>query len=288
VRTATARIVEAHLNWVRVKGLSPKTVHNRAGVLTRLDRFLEGRDLLKATPDELEAFLGMPSKNQASRAVDGSHLKQFFKWATAKGHVKRDPTVLLPVPRKPRRLPRPLSLEDAATAIALADPEMRIILGLACMCGLRADEIARLRGTDVLWDHDPPLLHVRGKGDKDRRVPVPPQLAEWLGDWYRSGPLIRYRAPGRQHDHMPAYMISSRANQYLHKLGMSAVHSLRHTAGSWFYRESGRDLRLTQEFLGHASPVSTAIYTKIDPDEMSAISRRLELPLPTTTRENTP
>lgn len=286
MRPATARIVERHLDWVRVLGRSSKTVHNRAGVIARLDRFLDGKDVLAATDDDLEAFLGQVTKNQSTRAVDGSHLRQFYKWLTAKGHIDRDPTVLLPVPKKPRRLPRPLPIPDAATAIALAPPETKLILSLACMAGLRADEIARLRGTDVLWDYDPPLLHVRGKGDKDRRVPVPPQLAELLAHWHRTGPLIRYRDPKRQHEHLPAVNISQRANHYLYSLGMTSIHTLRHTAGSWFYRESGRDLRLTQEFLGHATPVSTAIYTQIDPDEMSAVSRRMELPLPTTTREN--
>jgi integrase len=280
MRPATSRIVEQHLGWVRIKGLSEKTQANRLGTLTRLDRFLGGKDILKVTEEDLEAFLAMPSKIASTRAVDGSHLRQFYKWTTAKGFTSQDPTVLLPIPRKPQRLPRPLPLVDAATAIAMAPPEIALILGLACMCGLRAKEIAALRGTDVLWDYDPPLLHVNGKGNKDRRVPVPPQLAAMLAEAPRTGPLIRYRAPGRQHEHLPAVNISQRANNYLYSLGMASVHKLRHTAATWFYRESGRDLLLTGQFLGHSTVASTQVYAKVDPEEMSAVSQRLELPLP--------
>lgn len=280
MRPHTATIVEQHLGYVRLLGRSEKTVHLRHGTLIRLDRFLAGVDILRVTPEQLEAFLAMPSKIASTRAVEGSHLRQFYKWATAKGYTKRDPTILLPVPKKPRRLPRPLPIPDAATAIALAPPDTALILGLACMAGLRADEISRLRGTDVLWDHDPPLLHVRGKGDKDRRVPVPPQLAEMLADAPRTGWLIRYRDPKRAHQQFPAVNVSGRANQYLYSLGMTSVHKLRHTAGTWFYQASGHDLLLTQRFLGHSSPISTQVYVAIAPDDMSEVSRKFELPLP--------
>lgn len=285
MRQVTERVVQRHLDWVRILGRSPKTLHNRENTLRRLDRFLRNKDILKATSDDLEAFLGQPSKIASTRAVDGSHLRQFYKWAVAKGHVRQDPAALLPVPKKPGRLPRPTPIPDAATAIALAPPEMKLILSLACMAGLRADEIARLRGTDVLWDYDPPLLHVRGKGDKDRRVPVPPQLAELLADWHRTGPLIRYRDPKRQHEHLPAVNISQRANHYLYSLGLNSVHKLRHTAGTWFYEASGYDLLLTAQFLGHSSVTSTQMYAKVNPARVSEVSRNFELPLPTTTRE---
>lgn len=281
MRPSTAKIVQRHLDWVRLLGRSQKTLDLRYGTLVRLDRFLGNGDILRVDGDDLEAFLAMPSKIASTRRVEVSHLRQFYRWTTAKGITKRDPSILLPVPRVPRRLPRPLPIPDAATAIALAPPDVALILGLACMAGLRADEISRLRGTDVLWDHDPPLLHVRGKGDKDRRVPVPPQLAEMLADAPRSGWLVRYQDPRRALEQFPAVNVSGRANQYLYSLGMTSLHKLRHTAGTWFYQASGHDLLLTQRFLGHASPISTQVYVAIAPDDMSAVSARFTLPLPT-------
>lgn len=280
MRAQTRKVVDKHLDWVRLLGRAERTLHLREGTLIRLDRFLGNRDILQATGDDLEAFLAIPSKIASTRRVEISHLRQFYHWTTARELTKRNPTLLLPVPRTPRRLPRPIPIPDAATAIALASPDVALILGLACMAGLRADEISRLRGTDVLWDHDPPLLHIRGKGDKDRRVPVPPQLATILADAPRSGWLVRYKDPKRQLERFPAFNVSSRANQYLYSLGLQSVHKLRHTAGTWFYQASGHDLLMTQRFLGHSSPISTQVYVDVCPDDMSDVSAKFKLPLP--------
>lgn len=278
MRPKTMAIVDAHLAYVRLLGRSPKTEHLRAGTLRRLDTYLNGTDILRATEEQLEGFLSLPSKAQDTRAVEVSHLRQFYKWAAAKGHVKKDPTVLLPTPAKTRRLPRPIPVVDAATAIEMAPDDLALILALACLAGLRADEIARLSGTDVDWSYDPPLLWIRGKGNKERRVPAPPQLARMLGDAPRTGPLVRYRNPARQFEHVHAWLVSQRANQYLHGLGLPSVHKLRHTAATWFYRESGYDLLLTKEFLGHATVTSTQVYVKVEPGRIANVSRTLELP----------
>jgi integrase len=278
VRPKTVDVVHQNLAYLRLLGRSEKTEHLRAGTLRRLDEYLAGTDILRATEEQLEGFLSLPSKCQDTRAVEVSHLRQFYKWATAKGIVKKDPTLLLPSPKKKRRLPRPTPIESAATAIEMGTGDRPLILSLACLSGLRADEIARLEGTDVDWSYDPPLMWIRGKGDKERRVPAPPQLARLLAGAPRTGPLIRYKDPKKAQQHVPAWLVSQRANQYLHSLGLPSVHKLRHTAATWFYRESGYDLLLTQQFLGHSSPTSTAVYAKVEPARMAEVSRGLELP----------
>ena len=276
MRQTTSDIIEAHLAWLRLRGRSDATVRMRAGTLRRLSEHLGKRDILRVKLDDLEGFLSIRSKGQDARSVEGSHLRQFYKWAVARGHLGKDPTVLLAVPPKTRRLPRPLPIDDVIMAVELATPDVRLLLLAAVLAGLRAGEIARLSGEDVDWGSDPPLILVHGKGGRERRVPAPPQLAAALADAPRSGPIVRYE-DGRA-DHVPAWLVSQRANQYLRSLGLTSIHTLRHTFATWFLRESGRDLRLTQETLGHVSPVSTAIYTRVDPADAAAVAARMELP----------
>jgi integrase/recombinase XerC len=248
----------------------------RAATMRRLSEYLGKRDILRASLDDLEGFLSLPSKGQDARCVEGSHLRQFYQWAVARGHLKADPTLLLAVPQKTRRLPRPLPIADVIMAVELASDDVRLLLLAAVLAGLRAGEISRLRGEDIDWGYDPPLILVRGKGGRERRVAAPPQLARELALASRTGPIVRYQ-DGRD-EHVPAWLVSQRANQYLRALGLTSIHTLRHTFATWFLRESGRDLRLTQETLGHASPVSTAIYTRVDPADAAAVAARMELP----------
>lgn len=255
--------VRAFLDDCRLRNLRSSTIDQKRRCLTRLARVV---DPLEATTDDLRAHLARPMMAE-SRATELSHLKSFYKFCLLEGLVDRDPTIRIQRPKVPRRLPRPMPEDDLEMALDLAGQEVRTILMLAGFAGLRAKEIAGLRGEHVLWEHDPPmLLIVEQKGGGESAVPVCSYLAGQLALLPRSGWMFP------RHDGNPGptppWLISRRANRFLHSIGIGhTLHSARHRYGTKVYRSSGRDLRLTQDLMRHASPVSTALYTWCDPEE---------------------
>jgi len=206
-----------------------------------------------------------------------SHLHMFYTWARREQLVDHDPTELVERPKTTLHLPRPIHERDLAIAVALATPTMRAALLLAAGCGLRCIEITRLRWDDITVD----TIRVRGKGNKSRVIPLHPAARDALEHvdrqrqhvftwrWARNTPTARY-AEGQ---------LTSRAiNDYLRSVGVGATaHQLRHYAATEALRSS-HDLRAVQELLGHASPTTTSIYTKILVEHLVDVVAGIRLP----------
>ena len=262
--TTAAGVVGRYLDDCRRRNLRPGTINQKRLALRRLDRAVQPTPLLDVTHDHLVAHLDRLHQPE-SRATETSHLRTFYRWAVTEDLLAVDPSAKLVRPRVPRRLPRPMPTTDLAVAIDTAPERVRPWLVLAAYAGLRACEIAGLRACDLLWDNDPPLVVVdQGKGGHARAVPMSPVVAVELAGAARAGWLFRRRdgQPGP----VPAHLVSRLANQHLHGLGIThTLHTLRHWFATETLRVNGGDLRETQELLGHQSPVSTAIYTWVDP-----------------------
>lgn len=259
----TGPAVAAFIEDARRRNLRPGTITQKRYALGRLARWLHA-PLLEATHEDLTAYLDRLDKPE-SRATELSHLRSFYRWAVVEGLLTVDPTARLIRPRVPRRLPRPMPDGDLAVALDLAPERIRPWLLLAAYAGLRACEVAPLRAEDLLWANDPPLILVgEGKGGHMGAVPMAPLLADELRALPSRGWLFTYRdgRPG----HVPPHLVSSRANRYLRDLGIThTFHTLRHWFGTQTLRANGGDLRQSQELMRHQSPVSTAIYTWVDP-----------------------
>ena len=267
---------DGYLDDCRRRNLRPSTINQKRLTLARLARAIHPTPLLEATHGQLAAHLDRLDQPEA-RATETSHLRTFYRWAHIEGLVDPDPAVRLVRPRVPRRLPRPMPTNDLAVAVDTAPERVRPWLLLAAYAGLRACEIANLRACDLLWVNDPPLLVVdQGKGGHSRAVPMGPVVADELAGLPRSGWLFPRRdgRPGPS----PPHLVSRLANQHLHGLGIEhTLHTLRHWFATETLRVNGGDLRETQELLGHQSPVSTAIYTWVDP--RAAAATVAELPV---------
>lgn len=260
--TMVIQEVARHLSWARRRGLRPTTVDQRRRCLARLVRHANLTDPLEATEEQLEAFTDRLAGTDGM-AAEVSHLRGFYRWALDYELISFDPSARLVRPRIARRLPRPISDEDLELALADPTPRVRPILYLAAYAGLRAQDMCGLRREDIRWS-ERTLLITDGKGGDEGIVDMCSTLVWALrtSDLPRSGWLFPYH-DGRA-GHLPGYRISQLANHYLHSLGISAtLHQLRHWAGTKFYVAT-RDARATQEFLRHASPASTAIYTAVD------------------------
>lgn len=232
-----------------------------------------GGEILTASRDQLQDFTDRLTEPE-SRATEISHLRQFYGWALLEGFISADPSVWLVRPRLPRRIPRPMNEPDLAMAIQFAPERVRPWLLLGAYAGLRAVDMASLRANDIWWaDHL--IVLPDSKGGHEGAVPMAPFLEAELreSNLPRSGWLFPRMDDGK--GHVPPHRISQLANRYLHSMGISeTLHQTRHRFGTEAYKASGRDQRVTQELLRHASANSTARYTYVDPhDAARAVSR---------------
>ncbi len=139
------------------------------------------------------------------------------------------------------------------------------MLWLAAYAGLRAHDMAQLRGEHLLWDRDPPMIFIEdSKGGKARTVPMSPHFSLLRSCLPATGWCFPY-VDGTA-GHITAHYVSKMCNDYLHSLGIvETLHQLRHWAITEWYRSSDRDLVVTQALAGHEHIGTTRLYTWTDP-----------------------
>jgi site-specific recombinase XerD len=271
------------LDWVsamRAEGLAEATVVRRRATARRFADWIGGEGkLLVATSPQVDGWLsslrcrdGRPIQPQ-SRAAYLKDLRKLYGWLARYEHVTRDPTARIPLPRSPRYRPRPIATSDLRTALGAADDRMRVILSLAAFAGLRAHEIAGLDGVDV--DFDLRVLHVRGKGERDRVIPLHDELAAVLAGT-GPGPVVR-SAGNDVGGRVTARWVSTMVSRHFRRLNIaSTAHPLRHWFGTMTY-EACTDLRAVQELLGHSNPSTTAVYVAYSEERQRAAVNALRV-----------
>ena len=266
----SAQLIQAHLEWLRIRGLRPATIKARRGALLRLQRALP-YPLIDAVAEDLRLWQERLTIGPHALGTETAHIAQFFHWAQRHSHRPDDPAELLPRPKVPRMLPRPISEADLRMALACAPDRIRPWLILAGWCGLRAREIALLERADIRDQDDPPTLFVRdGKGGKQRVVPLPRTVARELAALRlpSRGPVFR-RADGLPGGVPPA-RLSKMVSNYLGSIGVPAtLHQLRHRYASLAYQAT-HDLLLVRDYMGHENANTTAGYAKINPQAPEA------------------
>lgn len=273
--------VIAHLRHLEMRGHTDASVYARWRALARLAAALPCV-LPDATPGHLAAWRESLTTGPAATVNNISHVREFYAWAVTAGLVAENPAAGLPVPRLPRRLPRPVSEPDLMAALAHADDRVRPWLVLAGWAGFRAREIAYLRVENVLDTHLPPQLLVAADAGKGRRERLVPMCAFVLAELRAAGLPARGwvfpRHDGRPGPNAP-HLVSQLANQVLHESGTGAtLHQLRHRYATQFYRQSRGDLRTVQEVLGHASPATTSGYADWDRAAAAVVAESLPVP----------
>lgn len=259
------QLVKRWTDQLSAAGLPPSTIGLRTYQLGRLTRELPCHPL-EATGEQLVEWLGGHGWAATTKRSYRSALRSFYAWAVRQGHLEKSPAdELLPV-RVPRGLPRPTPDAAYAAALCAADERERRALRLGAECGLRCSEIARVRVEDVEDDLVGWSLRVQGKGGHVRLVPMPDDLAS---DLRSVGAGWVFPSPHRSGHLTPGHL--GKLVSALLPDGL-ATHSLRHRAGTRAYAGT-KDLRAVQEFLGHAKPETTAIYTEVPRDSIRAAMR---------------
>ncbi len=215
-----------------------------------------------------------------ARRVGAIHT--FYRWAVADGLIDHDPSLLLGRPKVANRLPTVLRANEAAALVERAgdaepdDPieraiglRDRAILELLYGSGLRVSEVTALRPEDL--DLGGARVLVRGKGSKERRVPVSDFAVTAVRDWLTRGrPALAADATGpvfvnRKRKAMTARDVRAMVDGYAGGLlpgRRIGPHTLRHSFATHLL-EGGADIRAVQELLGHSSVATTQRYTHV-------------------------
>jgi integrase/recombinase XerD len=268
------------------RGLSRNTLDAYRSDLLRFGEFLEQRGLAatQASHGDLAAFLSELEVAPSTLARKVACLRSFYHHLRREGTIEHDPTADLRGPRKPQRLPRVLTREQVARLLAQprgSEPlalRDRALLEAMYACGLRASEAVGLELADV--DLEDGLLCARGKGSKERIVPIGRQAVAALHAYCRSGrPLLL--GVGRSQP-PPQLFLNSRGagltRQGLYKIvqgharsaGLAermSPHTLRHSFATHLLA-GGCDLRSLQEMLGHADLATTQVYTHLSAERL--------------------
>jgi len=290
----------AFLAWLAAeRRASPLTVEayaaDLAGFLGFLTRHLGDEPDLAALADlraaDLRAWLAAEAgegRGNATRARHLSAVRSFFRWLARRHGVSNPQVRLLATPRAKRPLPRALAPQDAR-AVAEDIGEMSdsaavqardvALFTLLYGCGLRIAEALALNVADAPREGTEAPLRVRGKGNKERIVPVLPVVRQAVSAWLRHHPRPDPAAPlflgvrGGRLDPAVAQR-TLRAFRRLSGLPEHATpHALRHSFATHLLA-GGADLRSIQELLGHASLSTTQRYTSVDTDRLMDVWRQ--------------
>ncbi len=264
----------------------------------------EGLHIAQIEHTHIRAYLGTLydrglSKVSAARAL--AAIRSWFKWLARAGHIQQNAATLVATPRLPKHLPRVPSIEqmnrvvDSVRDDAASWPARdKAILELLYGCGIRNAELTALNLDDIHWANE--AILVRGKGQKQRYVPLGDAAAEALRAYLVERSTLLAAAGGKQPPQTPALFVNLQLRG-LKKGGEARLttrsvgrivkriailrglssdvhpHTLRHAFGTHLLEE-GADLRAIQELLGHERLSTTQRYTQLTTAQLTAVYDR--------------
>lgn len=291
------------LDHLKVSNASEHTVRNYAIDLNQFKSFLEGdlftkinyRQAPAVIPQDgieinaidrklVREFLANQAQQGQNKRTIGrrlSSLKTFFKFLFSRHLLTTNPTEELESPKIDKKIPPSLSYEQVKLLFEQPDTSNymgyrdRAIMELFYSSGLRVSEVVALNKSD--FDKHSLLLKVRGKGKKERIVPITKNAAQWIESYLshierecnidghlgeKDANAIFLNKWGKR---LTTRSVDRKFDLYLRKSGLSGditPHTIRHTiATHWL--ENGMDLKTIQVILGHSSLSTTTIYTKV-------------------------
>ena len=278
-----------------VRDVSPATVRAYRSDLSDFCGWLTLDGNRLPAPDTIDriqvrGYMAHLHKRQLTRRTIARHLaalRTFFRWQVREGHLLETPTAGLQSPRREKRLPRHLPVDEVAAILTAPDAHKplglrdRALLETLYATGCRVSELTGLDCQDVSLKEG--LARVLGKGRKERIIPVGSKARAALKAWLAVRDTLRrdketgsaalflnYRGQ-RLTDRSVRRVLTSA----LQKVAVSrriSPHGLRHSFATHLL-DAGADLRSIQELLGHASLGTTQIYTHVSLEHIMATYR---------------
>lgn len=292
-----SRVLPGFLDYLKVeKGLAPLTISAYSSDLTQFAQFLGGRkgSLASARRDDVRDFIQQLFGN----GVDGrsvarklSTLRHLYRYLLLDKVIDRDPTLNIISPKQwkvlPKSLardemagllsgPRPASARKEAEAITTRD---RAMLEVLYAGALRVSEIVGVKLEDLKLEFG--YVLVRGKGDKERIVPLGKASQEAIANYMRqarptllagkSSPLLFIGRGGRKLTRQRVWQIVGQASSGTAR--HASPHMLRHSCATHMV-ENGADLRTVQTILGHSDISTTQVYTHVALDRLKSVYQK--------------
>ena len=295
---ANARTLSAFLDYLRVeRGSAKLTIAAYTGDLAQFAEFLEKRRVVLsgARREDVREYI----QELFSNALDGrsvgrklSAIRHLYRHLLLDGKIDKDPTLNIDLPKQWKVLPKALSRDEVGAMLSETQPRNGTARGLALALrdhamlellyagGVRVSEVADARIEDLKLEMG--YILVRGKGDKERMVPLGVPAQQALQQYLKNGreiiakktssPLLFLGTGGRR-------LTRQRIWQLVGKAGLAAglasgrhasPHMLRHSCATHMV-ENGADLRTVQTILGHADISTTQIYTHVALDRLKSV-----------------
>jgi integrase/recombinase XerC len=251
----------------------------------------------KLSRDDFRSFVRFLGRNNLSRAavqLRFSALRTFYKFLIRHGAAESSPIKNLSLPKLEKRLPKFLTKQQMEALLVAPFELLKIqktkkagrpvsqiaalrdvaVLETIYSCGLRVSELCGLRVDDVDWSEQ--IVRVRGKGKKERLVPIGKPALMAIQDYWNTfkqppgwaSPIFfaetKKRAP------LAPVQLARRLKQFLAIAGLDpglTPHKLRHSYATHLL-DAGADLRSVQELLGHAHLVTTQVYTHVTTERL--------------------
>lgn len=280
-------LLKRYLRFLKLEGnYSSNTIESYAHDVTLLFAYLTEQNIPadEVQLNDLETFVttlrdgGISATSQA-RVLSG--IRSFYRFMVTDGYMDYNPTELLESPTLGEHLPEVLSPEEVdrlEAAIDLSKWEGQrnlAIIEMLFSCGLRVSELVNLALNDLYLNEG--FIKVRGKGSKERLVPISPKAVQELNNWFIDRNLMRIK-PGeesyvflnRRGAHLTRVMIHTLIKNYAQEAGIKkniSPHTLRHSFATALLK-GGADLRAIQAMLGHEDIATTEIYTHLDTTDL--------------------
>ncbi len=299
VSDANAHALASFLDYLRVeRGSAKLTIAAYASDLSQFVGFLQSRQvtLHRASRDHVRDYIQELFSNSIDARSVGrklSAIRHLYRHLLLDGKISKDPTLNIDLPKQWKVLPKSLSREEVgsilaatkssdtlsrnetvrAQALALRD---RAMIELLYAGGVRVSEVADARLEDLKLDMG--YILVRGKGDKERMVPLGIPAQQALQQYLSYGrqrmaktnnsPLLFLGTTGRRLTRQRVWQLVGKAS--LASGRHASPHMLRHSCATHMV-ENGADLRTVQTILGHSDISTTQIYTHVALDRLKSV-----------------
>ena len=271
-------IFRQYIDYLKIdKRASKNTILPYQSDLLMLEEYLNGKDPISLSRDDIVSFLKVRSDNGISTRTNAhtiTILRDFYKFLIKQSYIKSNPMDMIDSPKVYKKLPKALSVEevDKLLNIKLQTPydyRNKAMLELMYATGMRISELINLKLTDIDFENE--TIRVLGKGSKVRQVPIGEYAMKYLNiyiKYYRSyfvKETSDYVFLSVRGDKMTRQAFFKILKQIARKQGIDtdfSPHTIRHSFATHML-EAGADLRSIQELLGHESISTTQIYTNI-------------------------